>query len=73
MLKKFSSFFRHLPSELTIEPQTLQLSDLHLRLTQAQVQDAEKMYFAQRLVYQGIVLGHSLHLNVNYNVMTVCM
>ncbi|MCH3905957.1 MAG: ribosomal protein S18-alanine N-acetyltransferase [Lactobacillus sp.] len=38
---------------MTIEPQTLQLSDLHLRLTQAQVQDAEKMYFAQRLVYQG--------------------
>lgn len=42
-----------MPSKLTIEPKNVQLADLHLRLQQARVQDAEQMYFAQRLVYQG--------------------
>lgn len=42
-----------MPDKLTIEPRTMQLADLHLRLQQAQVQDADQMYFAQRLVYQG--------------------
>lgn len=53
MLRKFRGFFQHLPSKLTIEPQNVQLTDLQVHLQQAQRQDADQMYFAQRLVYQG--------------------